>query len=161
MIRDCACGEPLVDSVRKCPQCGRANRDYRPSRWMIFWPSVDSLEGAEEAIRLGYWAAFVVAVLGAVSVALSAMQGGTLLGLLDTAIFATCGLGIRRRWRSAAMLGFLLFAANVALSIVGGQGVGVLAVFVFVGFLNALRGTFAYVSLGRVRSVGRETGANI
>lgn len=149
MIRDCACGEPLVDSVRKCPQCGKANADYRQSRWMIFWPSVDSLAGAEEAIRLGYWAAFVVAVLGTVTVAISALQGGSIIGLVEAAIFGACGLGIQRKWRSAAMLGFLLFSTNVALSIFGGRGIGVVAVFLFVGFLNGLRGTVAHVSLAR------------
>jgi hypothetical protein len=71
-------------------------------------------------------------------------------GLADAAIYAAAGLGIQHKWRSAAVVGLLLFLANAALSVVRGGGVGVLAIFIFVGFVNAVRGTFAHARLMRL-----------
>jgi hypothetical protein len=145
VLLECSCGEPLLDNVAKCPKCGKPNLAYRPSRWRIFWPDVDTIPGADEAIRLGYWAAFLVAILGTIVTLLGASARG-LAGLVDAALFAICGLGIWRKWRSAAVVAFLLLAANLVLSVPRG-GIGVLTIFIFVGLLNALRGTFARVGL--------------
>lgn len=113
----------------------------RQSRWRTFWPQVDSLAGAEEAINLGYWAAFLAAVLGAVTSLIPAFGVG-LSGLFDATLYAVCGVGIWRKWRSAAVMGLLLCVANIVFSLARGGGVGVLTVFIFVGLLNAVRGTF-------------------
>jgi hypothetical protein len=152
MLNECQCGEPLVDCVRKCPSCGKPNADYRHSRWRVFWPDVDSLDGAHEAVRLGYWAAFVVAGLGAVFSVIGAIGAGlgALAGLVDAGMYAAAGVGIWHKWRSAAVVGFLLFMANLVLVVSRKGGVGVLDVFIFVGFLNALRGTFAHARLARL-----------
>jgi hypothetical protein len=151
MLSECQCGEPLVDSLRKCPNCGTSNAEYRYSRWRVFWPDVDSLVGAQEAVRLGYWAAFVAAGLGAIAAVVGAIGAGlgALGGLVDAGVYALCGLGIWHKWRSAAVVGFLLFVANLVLSVKLRGGVGVLALFIFVGFLNGLRGTFAHATLRR------------
>jgi len=145
MLRECSCGEPLLDNVATCPQCGKTNLAYRPSRWRIFWPDVDSLAGADEAILLGYWAAFFVAILGAI-VGLLGVASGGLAVLADAALFAICGIGIQRKWRSAALVAFLLFLANLVVSVPLG-GVGVLTLFIFVGLLNGVRGTLARAAL--------------
>jgi hypothetical protein len=145
VLLECSCGEPLLDNVAKCPKCGESNLAYRPSRWRIFWPDVDTIPGADEAIRLGYWAAFFIAILGTIVALLGASMGG-LAGLVDAALFAICGLGIWRKWRAAALVAFLLFAANLVVSVPRG-GIGVLTIFIFVGLLNGLRGTFARVGL--------------
>jgi len=147
VLQECACGEPLVDNSSRCSQCGAANPGFRPSRWRVFWPEVDTPAGSDEAIRLGYWAAFSVAVLGTVMTVLA--RGVSLAGLVDAAFFALCGLGIWWKWRIPALLAFLVYLANVVLSISQGGGVGVLAVFIFVGLLNGLRGTFQRARLPR------------
>jgi hypothetical protein len=41
-------------------------------------------------------------------------------------------------------MAFLLFAANVVFTLAGGQGIGVVDFFVFIGLLNGLRGTFGW-----------------
>ena len=148
MLQECACGEPLIDDVRKCPRCGARNPAYRQSRWRIFWPDVDSLAGADEAITLGYSAAFFAAGLAAVMSLVPGLGAG-LAGLVDATILALCGLGIWRKWRAAALVAFLLFAANIVFSIVQGGGIGVLAVFIFIGLVNGVRGTFARPKLAR------------
>ncbi len=146
MLQECACGEPLLDSVRTCPQCGKPNAAYRHSRWRVFWPDIDTVAGTDDAIQLGYWAAFGVAVLGSVMAVLGA-GGANLAGLVDAALYALFGLGIWRKWRSAALLAFLLFVVNMVWSVSRGGGVGVLAIFIFVGLLHGLRGTFARARL--------------
>jgi hypothetical protein len=106
------------------------------------------MSGADDAITLGYWAAFALAVLGVVVSLVS-----NLAGLADAAVFALCGLGIWRRWRTAAVIAFVLFVANVMFSLAQGHGVGVLAIFVFIGLTNGVRGTFARARLAKIPDV--------
>ncbi len=141
LLQECACGEPLIEHQPKCPKCGKPNPYSKRSRWRIFWPDVDDLAGAHEAIQLGYWAAFLAAAAGAI-VSLIPGVGPGHAGLLDAGLYAICGLGTWRHWRSAALLAFLLCVANILLSVSHGHGVGVLVIFIFVGLLNGVRGTF-------------------
>ncbi len=126
----------------------------RESRWRIFWPDVDDMHGAQEAITLGYWASFVVAALTTV-VALLGVMSADLSALVDAVIFALVGLGLLRRWRSAGIIGLLLFTGNLLFAFSQGSGIGVLAVFIFVGLLNGVRGTFAYKKLTAQRYESR------
>ena len=66
MLLECSCGEPLIDSVAKCPACGKPNPACQPSRWRIFWPDISSVPGADDAVQLGYWTASFVAVVGVI-----------------------------------------------------------------------------------------------
>jgi hypothetical protein len=145
LLQDCACGEPILDNVRTCPKCGRANPRYRHPRWRTFWPEIDSQAGADEAITLGYWAAFGAAVLGAIT-SLIAMFGAGPTGLIDAVVFALCGLGIMRRWRTAAVLALLLLVANLVLA----GGIGVVTFFILLGLVNGVRGTFLWRKLSRM-----------
>lgn len=43
LVQDCTCGEPVLDDMRKCPRCDRANPRYRHPRWRTFWPEIDTL----------------------------------------------------------------------------------------------------------------------
>jgi hypothetical protein len=97
-----------------------------------------------------------VAILGTVVAVLTAARGG-LAGLVDAAVFAICGLGIWRKWRSAALVAFLLFAANLVMSVPRG-GIGVLTIFILVGLMNGLRGTFARVGLLKRSQVASVSG---
>ena len=90
MLQECACGEPLPDHLRTCPRCGTRNPAHREPRWRTFWPDVDTIGGADNAITLGYWGAFFAAGLAA----FMALFGGNLLGLLGAVLYALCGVGI-------------------------------------------------------------------
>ena len=112
----------------------------RPSRWRIFWPNVEDREGAVLAIQLGYWALFLLAAVSAVV----GVIGRNYAGLVDAGFFALLGVGVRLRWRAAATLGLLAYAAVLLYNVSHGSGIGVLTVFILVGMANGVRGTFAY-----------------
>jgi hypothetical protein len=118
------------------------------SRWRFLWPDVGDLAGAEEAIKLGYWGAFFVAGLTTVLGVLGVLGLG-LASLFDAAVFALIGVGLLRRWRSAAVVGLVLFTINLVMTVVKGTAPSIVAVFIFLGFVGAVRGTFAYHKLIR------------
>ena len=119
----------------------------RESKWRIFWPDVGDLHGAQEAINLGYWALFIMAIVNVVMIALSLVQGAA---AFDVVVMVLLGLGIRFRFRAAAILAFLFVLATFALNMSRGMPpIGVLSWVIFAGSLNALRGTFAYKRLKR------------
>jgi hypothetical protein len=119
------------------------------SRWRVFWPDVGDMDGAREAIKLGYWACFIVAALTAVMATFGLMGAG----FADAVVVALLGVGLLWKWRTAAVLGFALFTANIGMSLSRGQGVGALAIFLLFCFASAVRGTFAYRRLIRLRAV--------
>jgi hypothetical protein len=145
LVQDCTCGEPVLDDARKCPRCDRPNPRYRHPRWRTFWPEIDTLAGADEAITLGYSGAFGAALLAAVSSFVPSL-GGVHAGVIDAALFALCGVGIRQNWRSAAVLALLLLVAGFVLS----GGIGVLGFFILIGLINGVRGTFLRPRMLRV-----------
>ena len=145
LVQDCTCGEPVLDDVRKCPRCGRVNPRFRHPRWRTFWPEIDSVEGADEAITLGYSGAFGAAALAVVS-SFVAWFGAAPAGLIDAAIYALCGVGIMRGWRTAAVLALLLLVTSLVLA----GGIGVFGFFILVGLINGVRGTFLRPKMARV-----------
>jgi hypothetical protein len=118
------------------------------SRWKFLWPDVSDLAGAEEGIKLGYWGAFLVAGL-TTAVSVLQVMGANLWSLLDAGVFALVGVGVWRKWRTAAVIGLLLFTGNLIISLTRGLGLSILAIFVFLGLVAAVRGTFAYHRLMR------------
>jgi hypothetical protein len=58
-------------------------------------------------------------------------------------------VGIWSKWRAAAVVAMLLFTTNVVVAVANGSGVGVLAIFILVGLVNGLRGTFMRARLSR------------
>jgi hypothetical protein len=95
------------------------------------------MEGADEAITLGYSGAFGAAALAVIS-SFVPWFGAAPAGLIDAAVYALCGVGIMRKWRSAAVLALLLLVASLVLS----ASIGVLSFFILVGLINGVRGTF-------------------
>jgi hypothetical protein len=120
------------------------------SRWRAFWPEVDDVPGAEEAIRLCCWFAFVAAGLAAVvgTVTLFLARGDP-SNVVSAIILAVVGVGVRRRWRSAAVAGVIFMVSGLVVLLGRGVPPGVLDMFVLVGFINGVRGTFAYKRLSR------------
>jgi hypothetical protein len=119
---------------------------HNQSRWRAIWPSVTDLEGAQDAITLGYRACFVLAGFNVL-----AALFGQVEGLIAVAIFVVLGLLVRHRSRVAAIVAVALLSANVLLSVIttGLPFVGVLTIIVLVCLLSAVRGTFAFHRLTR------------
>ncbi len=118
------------------------------------WPDVSDMDGAKGAARYGMWCAIFVAGVTAVLVVLSffgtTFMGITPAALLDVALFAAIAFGLSRYSRFAAVAGFVLFLIEkIYYLIVTGSihGVGVVGVVILFGFLNGIRGAFAYQKL--------------
>jgi hypothetical protein len=119
------------------------------SRWRFLWPDVSDLAGAEEGIKLGYWGAFFVAGSTTILSVLGALGLG-LASLFDAAVFGLIGVGLLRKWRSAALVGLILFSVNFVMTVAKGAAPSIVAVFILLGFIGAVRGTFAYHRLNRL-----------
>lgn len=119
-----------------------------------FWPDVSDLDGAKDAAHYGMWCAILVAGVTAIFVVLSffgtRLMGITPAALLDVALFAAIAYGLSKYSRFAAVAGFVLFLIEkIYAFVVTGSilGVGVLGVIILFGFLNGIRGAFAYQKL--------------
>ncbi len=128
------------------------------SRWRFLWPDVSDLAGAEEGIRLGYFGAFLGAIvtiaLGVFGMLIEADAGSRhnplivgVASLIDAAVLALLGLGVLRKWRSAAVVGLAVFSTSLVMTVARGAFPGVVGVFILFAFVGAVRGTFAYHTL--------------
>ena len=115
-----------------------------------FWPSVPDVESAQQIARQGFWVAVVVsavtALFGILALFGTSIAGIGATALIESAVFFGIGWGIRRMSRTAAVAAFLLFCANRILMWLDSQSAGgwLVALFVALAFLNAVRATFAY-----------------
>jgi hypothetical protein len=129
----------------------------RESRWRVFWPDVRDLSGAQEAIRLAVWLAYLAAAVTAVVTVIGLLTGANILsGVISILFFGSIGLGMQRGWRSAAVIGTTLLALGVIAALARGIFPGVITPFVLVGLINGVRGTFA---ARRLRSTTGACGA--
>ena len=119
-----------------------------------YWPDVSDLDGAKDATRLAMWCAILVAGATGLFVVFSFL-GIKLMdvrpaALFDAGLFAAVAYGLSRYSRFAAVAGFLLFLAEKIYAVVTTGsilGAGVLGVIILFGFLNGVRGAFAYQKL--------------
>lgn len=114
------------------------------SRWRIFWPEVSDLDGAQEAITLGYGACLALAALNGI-VAIF----GPKAGFVDAALYAILGFAIRRKSRTAAIMAVALLTLGILVSIRRVPVVGALTIISFVCLASSVRGTLAYWRLAR------------
>src|SRR5262245_2842307 len=121
------------------------------SRWQVFWPDVSDVVGAEEAIRLGYGACFVLAGLQTIGAML-----GPSAALGDALLFAILGIWLRRKSRAAAVIALALMCLNVLVSLQSSPFVGVITIILLVCLVSSVRGAFAYRKL-RSTEVGQAT----
>jgi hypothetical protein len=119
-----------------------------------YWPDVSDQEGAKDAMRLAMWCAILVAGMTGLFVVFSffgvRLMGITPAALLDVALFAATAYGLYKHSRFAAVAGFVLFLLEKIYAFVTTGsilGVGVLGVIILIGFLNGVRGAFAYQKL--------------
>jgi hypothetical protein len=119
-----------------------------------YWPDVSDQDGAKDAMRLGMWCAIFVAGTTFLFALLSffgiRLMGISPSAILDAALFAAVAYGLSKFSRFAAVAGFMLFLLEkiYALMITGNfLGVGALGIVILIGFLNGVRGAFAYHKL--------------
>src|SRR5215467_10126316 len=124
------------------------------SSW--YWPDLSTAEGAKAACKTAMWCAIVVASVTALFSILA--MAGTKLGnapidgsaLFDAALFSGIAFGLSRCSRFSGVAGFfLLFLEKIYMIAKGGPAAGGLffGVFLLLGFLNGMRGSFAYHKL--------------
>jgi hypothetical protein len=128
-------------------------------RTNLFWPDVETIEGAKWATRQAFWAAifcvgvtlfFVVLSLFGVEI----IKGFGVSSLIDAALFAAIAFGLRRKSRFAAVAGLVLYLAERAYSWTETGSIGgnpALAIVLILGFVAGVRGAFAYQRLVRAR----------
>jgi hypothetical protein len=120
----------------------------RRSRWRAFWPEVDDVQGAEEAIRLCYWFAFAAAGLtGAVGIVAVLFGARGFSALAGSIIVGVIGLGVRREWRSAAVAGLAFLLVGVVVVLTRRALPGMMDLLTLVAFISGVRGTFALARL--------------
>ncbi|WP_052135300.1 hypothetical protein [Collimonas arenae] len=108
------------------------------------------MESAQKAVKYGYWAAIIVAIVTAIfsTIAMAAQKKiATIDGTayLDAALFAFIAWRIKKYSKMFAVIGVVLFLIEKILLIKTMGGAGLFqAVFVMVLFINGVRGVFAY-----------------
>jgi hypothetical protein len=112
------------------------------------WPKVDTRRRAQNAIEEGFWAATFVSVVAALFLLITVMKDPDQFavdGLLGVVVFAFIAFGIRRRSRTAAFAGLILYVSDrIYVFVSGAYGNLILPIFIALAFLNAVRGTIAY-----------------
>lgn len=119
---------------------------YRGSRWRRFWPNVADVSGAEEALSFGVWTTFALAAFAALLSTYALILGGPAAGLLPLASavwLALLGLGLRKRWRSAAVVGLIAQGMSMVTLIADNSIPSLFVVLSLFGFANAARGIYA------------------
>jgi hypothetical protein len=115
-----------------------------------FWSRIDTLELAEEASKGGFAASmFCAAVTSLLAIAsyfgFTLIPGVGLFSLIDAALFAGFGWGIRRHSRVCAVLALLFYCAEQYNNGRNHTAVNaVLMALLVVLYVRAVRGTFAY-----------------
>jgi len=111
----------------------------------VWWPDISCSDAARKAAMQGAVAALLVSIVTGLA-AFFGLMGANRGALLDTMVFGLISLGIYKMYRAAAIAGLLFFVYEriYALSHIGIQGIGIIAIIISVCFINAIRGTFAY-----------------
>jgi hypothetical protein len=118
----------------------------------VWWSEIDTLARAIAASDLAFGVAMFVMVVNAIAATVSLVAHTTILGIspyayIDAGMFGIIGCGIRRRSRSAAVVGLMLFLFEKVYQFVtlpatlAGLG---MAVFITTALVGGVRGNFAY-----------------
>jgi len=127
-----------------------------------WWPSVETEEEAKGAAHQGAGAAVCVASVTALFSVLAMfniriLPGFSPLSLVDAGLFAFMAWRIYRMSRAWALVGLLGYVSERAYSIYAGGSTAtagwVVGVVILLGFVNGVRGAFAYHRLSALRSV--------
>lgn len=125
----------------------------------ILWPDVSTAADARSARMYGVWAAVLSAIVTALAASWSLGSGKAAYGLvdvwsfLDVAIFVTVAFGIYKESRFAAVAGLTLFVAEklyqLAVIPTSFNTTSIIVAVIFaMGYLAAIRGTYALRRFG-------------
>lgn len=114
-----------------------------------WWPDVKNLESARKASRIGFQAAAIIAglsgLIGFLALAGVSLGGYTALSLVDASLFAIVAWRIYLFSRAWAVAGLLLMVVESVDKLSNKPSTfGVITVILILGFINGVRGTFAY-----------------
>jgi len=121
----------------------------------FFWPGIRDEATARAVARNGMVASFIIAILILTYVLL---QTAPWISLIEAALFAAAGIGIRLMNRIAAAAGLALYAGEQFFALLNGRiGRNLLVLFIVVFFLmmfiNALRAVLIFEEMkGRAKS---------
>jgi hypothetical protein len=113
----------------------------------MYWPSIHDQESAKKAVTNAANMAFFVSGSTALFSTLTLFGVFKLMSpaaLIDAILFFLIGIGIRCMWRSAAVIGLLLYVSKVAISVAHMHALVVIYTLTTLLFANGIRGTFAY-----------------
>jgi hypothetical protein len=115
-----------------------------------YWKEVDTKDNAEDATKLAVGASYFVSVVSGVLAVISIATRQPVFGvdgwaLVDAALFAVIGWRISRLSRAWTVVGLCLYVMEVVGSFSSrSAGFGVLSLIFVLGYINAVRGVFAY-----------------
>jgi len=105
----------------------------------LFWPDLSVDTSAESACDTASYACFAIAGLTTIFAFLTSFWI-----VLDALLFVLIGFGLRKKWRTAAIAGFLLYALETVASMTAGRAPGVLTILILAILFNSVRASFAY-----------------
>jgi hypothetical protein len=117
----------------------------------VIWPRISDGESARRAIKDGFWAAIIVVFFDVVIAAWALAARQKFAGyydawiLVDGVLFAIVAWRMWRNSRIWSVIGLLLMALEIEDKLRNAASTfGVVTVFLFLAFLNAARGAFAF-----------------
>jgi hypothetical protein len=134
--------------------------------WHAFWPDVHDDAGARDAISVGSWLVFAYAFVSVVNTIVAviaarrvdpagAIRPLVLVGVGTASALVLIGFGIRREWRSAAIVGLGITLWSIFIvSIARGMAFWFDLV-ALLGMINGVRGTFAAHRLRAQSAIAR------
>jgi hypothetical protein len=106
----------------------------------FFWPAIHDAESAKKAADQGFLAAMLY-----VFMAVTPILSGQVAKIFDVLVVALCGFFTKRMWRSAAVIGLVMTAPEIAFALPDGVSFRLASACILtLMFVNAARGTFLY-----------------
>jgi hypothetical protein len=105
----------------------------------LFWPDLSVDTSAESACDSASYACFAIA-----GITILVALWTSLSNIIGALLFVAIGFGLRKKWRVAAITGFLLYLLSVIGTVSQGRSPGVLSIFILVILFNSIRASFAY-----------------
>jgi hypothetical protein len=130
----------------------------------VFWPNVNTIQGASKAANAAATAAlYVAAVTGTVAIIATfygPVMGVTSSSILDARLAAIVGWRVRALSRAWAVIGLVYWMFILIVRLVtnpdGASTYGFIGALVLLAFINGVRGTFAFERLRRQQELAHQ-----
>jgi len=111
----------------------------------LFWPDLSVDTSAESACDTASYACFAIAGVTTVFAFFT-----SLWSIVDAVLFLLIGFGLRKKWRMAAIAGFVLYVLETVAGMVAGHPPGILTILILAILFNSVRASFAYRRLRKI-----------